>query len=343
MTELRPTLQQDEFLTNRAERIRALGRRVVADIVEIGRMLSECKERCGHGRWLPWLEAEFGWSADTAERFIRLNKLAGQIPQIAEYDIPVSGLYALAAPSTPEAARAEVLGRAQAGEALRHEQVKAIIAAYDKEAIEDAAKIVHTRPGNTGIGMSPYADRGDDFYRTPECAVHALLRVERFSGRIWEPACGDGAIVTMLRQTGHDVVASNLVDYGCPDSTSGVDFLTAQRAPDGVDTILTNPPFMHANEFVRHALALAPRVVMFLRFLFIESQGRCDIIDAGHLRRIYPFIDRLPMIHRNGWEGPRADANIIQFAWFCWDRNYRGDIIVRRVWARQPQPPGKQS
>lgn len=105
------------FLTERAERIRVLGKRVTGDVIEIGRLLIECRERCGHGNWLPWLDREFGWSADTAERFIRLNKLADQIPQIAEYDIPVSGLYMLAAPSTPESARTEVIERAEAGEA----------------------------------------------------------------------------------------------------------------------------------------------------------------------------------------------------------------------------------
>jgi len=105
------------FLAEHAKQIRILGKRVIGDVIEIGRRLAQCKDRCGHGNWLPWLEREFGWSADTAERFIRLNKLAGQIPQIAEYDIPVSGLYMLAAPSTPESARTEVIERAEAGEA----------------------------------------------------------------------------------------------------------------------------------------------------------------------------------------------------------------------------------
>jgi hypothetical protein len=38
---------------------------------------------------------------------------------------------------------------------------------------------------------------------------------------------------------------------------------------------------MHADEFVRHALTLVPRVVMLLRLLFIESQGRCELRDAA--------------------------------------------------------------
>jgi hypothetical protein len=76
------------------------------------------KKIAGHGNWLPWLEREFGWSEDTANRFMSLNRLQGDIPQIAEYDLPVSGLYLLAAPSTPDEARAEVIERAEQGEAL---------------------------------------------------------------------------------------------------------------------------------------------------------------------------------------------------------------------------------
>jgi hypothetical protein len=164
--------------------------------------------------------------------------------------------------------------------------------------------------------------------------VRALLKVETFKGPIWEPACGPGAIVGELRRAGHQVIATDTKDYGCPKSTGGIDFLKAQSAPEGVGTILTNPPFMHANAFVRHALTLAPRVVMLLRLLFIESQGRCDIIDGGRLRRVYPFIDRLRMMHRAGWEGPRSDSSGIQFAWFCWDRAYHGPIVLERIWVR---------
>jgi hypothetical protein len=362
------TTSVDPFLTERAGQIRSLGKRVIADVIEIGKLLAECKEHCGHGNWLPWLEQEFGWSADTAERFIRLNKLAGQIPQFAEYDIPVSGLYLLAAPSTPEAAREEVITRAETGDQLTHQQIKAIVAnakpkpvgndaeppgeltdlpSIQQEGEPDLIRAVQTgeisgsgavgrtrRANKTGVAMSRHAERGDDFYRTPECAVRALLKVESFSSPIWECACGDGAIVNVLRRAGHKVIATDLIDCGCSDSTRGVDFLMERRAPDGVDTILTNPPFMHADAFVRHALELAPRVVMLLRLLFLESAGRCDLIDSGRLERVYPFIDRLPMMHRDGWEGAKNSSQI-QYAWFVWSREYHGHIVMQRIWGRE--------
>ena len=94
-----------------------------------------------------------------------------------------------------------------------------------------------------------------DFYPTPFEATWALLSVERFQGPIWEPACGDGAIATVLAAAGYEVVATDLVDRGYGEG--GINFLseTTNRAC----TILTNPTYAQGlpSAFIRHAIALA--------------------------------------------------------------------------------------
>jgi DUF3102 family protein len=119
--------QADPILASHAVAIRALGKRVVDDVIEIGARVSECKRICGHGNWLPWLEREFGWSADTAERFIQVHALSDQIPQIAEFELPVSALYLLATPSRTETARTEIIERARSGELIPLAAVKRTI------------------------------------------------------------------------------------------------------------------------------------------------------------------------------------------------------------------------
>ena len=114
-------------LAEHATAIRALGKRVVDDVIEIGRHLSEAREIAGHGNWLPWLEREFGWSRQTADRLIQVFEASGKLPNLSNLEIPVSGLYLLAAPSTPEAARTEIAKRSRAGEALPVAEVKAIV------------------------------------------------------------------------------------------------------------------------------------------------------------------------------------------------------------------------
>ena len=63
-------------------------------------------------------------------------------------------------------------------------------------------------------GRHSLADRGHDVYETPPEATRALLAVEKLPHWLWEPACGPGAIVTVLRAAGHAVIASDIVDYG---------------------------------------------------------------------------------------------------------------------------------
>jgi Protein of unknown function (DUF3102) len=100
-----PIVDNDGFndeiiLAEHAEAIRVLGRRVIGDVIEIGRRLTDAKERCGHGKWLPWLKREFGWSEDSALRFMQVAEFAKN-RSLRDLEIPVSGLYLLAAPSTP--------------------------------------------------------------------------------------------------------------------------------------------------------------------------------------------------------------------------------------------------
>lgn len=179
-------------------------------------------------------------------------------------------------------------------------------------------------------GRAPLAEHRDDFYATPPEAVHALIKVEKFSGTIWEPACGDGAIVKVLRGVGHRVYATDLVDCGCPDSESRIDFLMERAPAFAIGTIVTNPPYALASKFVLHALTLAPRVMMLLRLAFLEGQGRSTILDNGHLARVHVFRNRLPRMHRHGWEGKQSSSSIA-FAWFVWDTTHKGPAELHRI------------
>lgn len=95
------------MLAEHAAVIRALGKRVCGDIIEIGRRLTEAKRIAGHGGWLPWLKQEFGWTEMTATRFINVYDMS-KSNKLLDLSLPVSGLYLLAAPSTDEAREAVV-------------------------------------------------------------------------------------------------------------------------------------------------------------------------------------------------------------------------------------------
>jgi hypothetical protein len=179
------------------------------------------------------------------------------------------------------------------------------------------------------------AERGLDLYETPSVAIEALLRVEKLPLRIWEPACGRGAIVNVLRSAGHEVVASDIADFGLPITPYwGRDFLLEPDAPEGTEAIVTNPPFRLAEEFVEHALELSPLVIMLLRLAFLESERRCGILENRGLARVHVFRKRLPMMHRDGWEGRKANSGMA-FCWMIWDCAHRGPTTIDRIsWER---------
>jgi hypothetical protein len=191
---------------------------------------------------------------------------------------------------------------------------------------------------NQGAKRSALRERRDDLYETPPCAIHTLMRVEQLPHEIWEPCAGRGAISRELREAGHFVIADDLIFHPGADEDiqSGVDFLLERHK--SADTIVTNPPFKLSDEFIRHGLELGCDVIALLRLMAIEGASRSDIID-GHLVRIWAGIERLPMMHRDGWEGPKIGNSGAPFAWFVFHakpKRFIPGIELRRVSWRSP-------
>ena len=170
-----------------------------------------------------------------------------------------------------------------------------------------------------------FDERGEDFYPSPREAVEAFIALERpyLPTRLLEPACGNGAIVLPLREAGYTVHATDLVDRGCPDSRGETDFLLPFAVPDDIGGVVTNPPFKHAQAFVDKALGFSPYVAMLLRLSFLEGAARRPWFEASPLARVHVSSRRLPMMHRDGWNGPRS-SSAIAFAWLVWDRRHVG-------------------
>lgn len=159
----------------------------------------------------------------------------------------------------------------------------------------------------------------DDHYPTPSGATWALVKLGVLPARVWEPACGDGAMARVLEAGGHDVVATTLLDRGY--GLTGRDFLQEREllAP----AIATNPPFKLANKFVMHALSLQPEMLcMFLPLKFLEGSYRHKILLAKRPpTSVQVFIERVKFY---AGDVPKADQpgwNTEAFAWFIWSRN----------------------
>jgi hypothetical protein len=166
---------------------------------------------------------------------------------------------------------------------------------------------------------------GPDFYPTPAWATHALLDMEGFTGPIWEPACGDGAMSRVLIARGQEVTSTDLFDraYGTP----GVDFLKEDRR---TVNIVTNPPYVLAEHFVHAALRQASgKVAMLLRLAFLEGGARQRTLFGPYPpARVHIFSERLSF-YPAGVEPTGRGAT--PYAWFVWDQANAGPTELRWI------------
>lgn len=117
-----------EIATSGAYQIKALAKRTAQDIIEIGRLLTEVKTAIGHGNFMVWTQAEFGWSQMQTARFMRVYDKFNIMLNLD--NIAPTALYKLSEPGTPDRARAEAVRLAQDGEYVSVSKADEIIAEY---------------------------------------------------------------------------------------------------------------------------------------------------------------------------------------------------------------------
>jgi len=162
-----------------------------------------------------------------------------------------------------------------------------------------------------------------DWYVEPTAATEALLRVERFVGRVWDPACGQGNIVNTLLQNGISAHGSDIADRGF----GGVqDFLDPECEFTNVQNIVMNPPFFRAKgaeAFIRRALNIASgKIAVFLDIRFIAGAERANgLFKERPPHRIWIVTPRVSC-PPGGYlsAGGKAEGGSSDWCWFIWDQ-----------------------
>lgn len=171
-------------------------------------------------------------------------------------------------------------------------------------------------------GEAVYADslprEKDDFYPTPPEPTRAFLHAENDRLRqfplIWEPAAGDGAMVREMRDEGHKVHASDMVDRGFRAQVRSFYDFDLLDAPS--IAIVTNPPFKDcdgAAPWLWHALDTlrVDYMALLLPWKWPCAAGKASIWTSYPPARVYLMRWRID------WTG--AGANPSNDAWYVWD------------------------
>ena len=160
-----------------------------------------------------------------------------------------------------------------------------------------------------------------DNYPTPDIATLSLMDLEDFSGIVWEPACGSGAIAKHFP----GCVATDLRNDNIYGETD-IDFLSEYRK---VNHIITNPPYRLAQQFVEHALECVDgKVAMLCKLAFLEGKARYSLFQKNPIKTVYVFSKRLPLTKEGD---TRKQSSMIPFAWFVWEKGYTGKTTVEWI------------
>lgn len=190
--------------------------------------------------------------------------------------------------------------------------------------------------GTSLAGMSTTRERvQDDYYATPYQATEILLDEVKFNGSFLEPCVGGGHIADIIKKyyPNECVYGSDLVDRGYPN-TLEADFLIYDFLGQKFDNIVTNPPYSLAQEFLEKGMDIvndSGKIAMFLKIQFLEGAKRRDMFKKYPPKYVYVFSKR-----QNPWRnGSQVDekgkpwASTMCFAWFVWEKGFKGEPIVR--------------
>ena len=190
--------------------------------------------------------------------------------------------------------------------------------------------IGNSRSAHATLGARNYAleeRETNDYYATEPKALELLLKEEEFSENIWECACGEGHLSKVLKNHGHKVFSTDLIDRGY--GLGGIDFLQWDSPYDG--DIITNPPYRYALEFVKKALEVVTdghKVAMFLKLQFLEGKARRAFFEKAPPRKVYVSSSRLYCV-MNGDFDKYSKSSAVTYAWFIWEKGNTEAPIIK--------------
>lgn len=151
----------------------------------------------------------------------------------------------------------------------------------------------------------------NDLYPTPDAGavVGALMTVWRPEDLfVWEPACGNGSLSTVLDREGFGVYSTDLFDYGF--GLPGVDYF-AVRTPEST-LVITNPPWNRAREWIKHSREIGvEKLALLLPTTFFVSATGIATFEFWRPRFILPLTWRLDF--------KNLGRPVLTCQWVVWD------------------------
>lgn len=185
------------YVYEREQAIHRAARRSAKDIVEIGQLLTEAKDKLKHGQFRKWIDKCFGWSYEHAVNFMRVYQHFKNV-NFTDLIIDISALFVIAAPRASQPVREEVIRRAEAGEKITYGVAKQVLEEEKKKlrerlpspakARESAIETGKHTLDYTGIYQPPMTVEDQERRREERQRITALLELTRWAEVEHDPA-----------------------------------------------------------------------------------------------------------------------------------------------------------
>lgn len=179
-----------------------------------------------------------------------------------------------------------------------------------------------------------------EHYETDKWAVDAILDCEIMTNVVLDPCAGIGVLAQAADARGYDVVANDIWDWGFTLDMQR-DFLTVNydwELPTACDrgfTVLMNPPFSKAAQFVEKCLTLrARKIICFQRFAWWESAERREFWKKNPPNRIYICGSRATCWRHDLPPEKRKSSSSTAHAWFIWERGQPEGTVTGHIYKK---------
>jgi hypothetical protein len=179
----------------------------------------------------------------------------------------------------------------------------------------------------------------NDNYPTPSWCVRRLLERVYLPGDVWgEPCSGEGGIVRAVTANQR---AINWVTQDIRPEVNALyrgDFLTHPGGFSNCTTIITNPPFSLAREFIQQAARVAPKATLafLLRVNFLGSEDRYPWLSRHMPAEIWQLPNRPSFV--------KGKTDSTEYGWFIWrpglPANTRAEIALLGLTALEERKRG---
>lgn len=167
----------------------------------------------------------------------------------------------------------------------------------------------------------------DEHYVEEHWCSRRLFDVEKFQGRIVDPACGFGRVVESATKAGYVAAGSDIVQRA-PKYPVADFFEKAELTHNYV----SNPPFKDFHKFALHALAYSTGKVALI--WQVPRLNAARWLEQTPLKKIWLMTPRPSM--PPGWaimagnmpNGDKPGGGTQDYCWLVWDKFYDGEPTV---------------